>query len=116
MEKFVNNLILEKVDSLVKFIKESQEYKEYIYLSEKLSNNKKVQDYIKQIKVLQKEIVKKEFNKENIMHLEEEIKTSLAELDKIPLYKEFIDKQEELNEIYQLVKQRLDEYFYNILN
>lgn len=116
MVKFVDNLILEKVDNLINFIKESQEYKDYIYLSEKLSNNKKVQDYIKQIKVLQKEIVKREVNKKDITDLEEEIKTLLAELDKIPLYTEFVDKQMELNEIYQMVKTSLDDYFYNILN
>lgn len=116
MEKFVNNLILEKVDNLISFIKESQEYKDYIYLSEKLSNNKKVQDYIKRIKVLQKEIVKKEVNKEDVTHLEDEVKTLLAELDKIPLYTEFVDKQMELNDVYQMVKTSLDDYFYNILN
>ncbi len=116
MVKSVDNLILDKVDNLVGFIKDSQEYKDYVFLSNKLATNRKVNDYINKIKSLQKEIVKKEVIGEDISELEIEIKSLLEKLDKIPLYKEFIDKQEELNEIYQLVKQRLDEYFYNILN
>lgn len=116
MAKYVNNLILDKVDNLINFIKNSQEYKDYIFLSEKLSSNKKVNNYINQIKKLQKEIVKKEVNHEDISKFEEEISFLLDELNKIPLYVEFTSKQEELNEIYQYIKNTLDQYFYNILN
>lgn len=116
MENMLNNLILDKVDNLVNFIKNSQEYKDYVFLSKKLSKNEKVNDYINKIKSLQKEIVKKEVSGEDITLLDEEVKQLLSELDKIPLYKDFIEKQEELNDIYQLIKQRLDDYFYSILN
>jgi len=116
MEKYVNNLILDKVDNLIDFIKDSQEYKDYVFLSEKLSNNKKVNDYIKRIKFLQKEIVKKELNHDDISSLEEEINLLLDKLNKVPLYVEFTSKQEELNEIFQLVKNTLNQYFYDIFN
>ena len=116
MEKSVNNLILDSVDNLVMFIKNSQEYKDYLFLHNKLSKNKKTMEYINQIKKLQKEIVKKEFNNESILDLENEINFLLNQLNKIPLYVEFINKQTELNEIYKLIKTRLDDYFYKILN
>ena len=116
MEKFVNNLILEKVDNLVNYIKSSQEYQDYLFLSKKLSNNKKALEYINQIKKLQKEVVKKEVNQEDITDLEKEINLLLDKLNQIPLYVEFTNKQKELDEIYQTIKNRLDEYFYKVLN
>jgi len=116
MEKFVNSLVLEKVDNLVDYIKNSQEYKDYLFLSEKLSNNEKVSVMINKIKKLQKEIVKREVNNEDIKDLDQEINILLDKLNRIPLYVEFTNKQMELNEIYQTIKSRLDEYFYRILN
>ena len=116
MEKSVNNLILDKVDNLVNYIKTSDEYNDYLFLTKKLSNNKKAVEYIDQIKRLQKEIIKKEIKGDDITSLEKEINYLLDELNKIPLYIDFINKQKELNEIYQYIKNRLDEYFYNILN
>ena len=116
MEKLLNKIILDHVDNLITFIKKSNDYKEYLFLSEKLSNHKKIQEYISRIKNLQKEIVKKELHNEDITTLEEEINKLLDKLNRIPLYVEFINKQTELDEIYQNIKTRLDEYFYKILN
>ena len=116
MEKFVNSIILDKVDNLVDFIKSSNEYKDYMFLKDKLSKNEKVSNYINKIKSLQKEIVKKEVNNEDISILEEEVNNILDELNKIPLYSEFVDKQMELNEIYQNIKNSFDNYFYDLLN
>lgn len=112
----MNNKILNEVDKIIEFIKESDEYKDYIYLEEKLSNNDKALALIKEIKDTQKEIVKLELKKADVSDLELKIKNNLAKLNKIPLYVEFINKQEELNEMYQIIKMRLDEYFYDKLN
>lgn len=116
MEKSVNNLILENVDNLINYIKSSDIYKDYLFLSKKLANNRKALEYINRIKQLQKEIVRKEVSKEDITELEKEINLLLEKLNKIPLYVEFIHRQMELNEIYQYIKSRLDEYFYTLLN
>lgn len=116
MEKFVNNIILEKVDSIIEDISTSKVYNDYQFLSDKLSKNKNIMDIIERVKSLQKQIVKKELLKESTTELENEISLLLGELNKIPLYFEFIDKQKELDSIYQSIKERLDEYFYDILN
>lgn len=116
MEKFVNNIILDKVENIIEDISTSKLYIDYQFLSDKLSKNKNVVDIVERVKLLQKQIVKKEILNEPTTELESEISLLLGELNKIPLYVEFIDKQKELDSIYQSIKERLDEYFYNILN
>lgn len=107
----MNNKILNEVDGIIEYIKETTDYKDYIYLKEKLSNNEKANNLIKEIKNLQKKIVKLELEKKDTTKEEERIKNNLAELNKMPLYVEFIEKQEVLNDMYQTIKNRLDEYF-----
>ena len=112
----MNNKILNEVDKIIEFIKESDDYKDYIYLKDKLSKHEKANNLINEIKMLQKKIVKLEVNKQDTKELDNKIKDNLNELNKIPLYRDFIDKQEVLNDYYQTVKNRLDEYFYNKMN
>ena len=112
----MNNKILNEVDNIVSFIKESDTYKDYLFLKEKLSNNETAMSLINEIKSIQKEIVKKEVNKEDIKDLDNLIKEKEKELNSIPLYIEYLNTQEQLNDLYQDIKQRLDDYFYNQLN
>lgn len=111
MEKYVNNLILDNVDSLVDKIKNSEEYKDYEYLYNKLSNNKKATNLIKEIKVKQKQLVRKKVNGNDISSLDKEINDLLIALESIPLYVDFINKQEELNKKFIYIKENLDNYF-----
>ena len=112
----MNNKVLDKVDEIIKFIKETEEYKDYLYLKDKLEKNDKAISLINEIKKYQRELVKKEINKEDITDLEDMINNNLKELENIPLYNEYLDTQEKLNDMYQLVKKKLDDYFYNKLN
>ena len=54
MEKSLNNLELEKLNDIINYIKSSKQYKDYIYLHNKLANNKEAISYINEIKKLQK--------------------------------------------------------------
>ncbi len=112
----MNNKILNEVDKIIEFIKESDDYKDYIYLKDKLSKNERANNLINEIKKLQKQAVKQEVNKMDTKELDNKIKDNLDKLNKIPLYRDFIDKQELLNDYYQTIKERLDEYFYNKMN
>lgn len=116
MEKFVNNDIVNKIDEIVVFIKDSKEYQDYLFLFNKLSKNDRCNSLIKQVKTLQKELVKKQFRGQDVNKLEEKINELVSELNTIPLYVEFVDKQQELNEIYQSIKVRLDNYFNDLFN
>lgn len=112
----MNNKILNEVDKIIEFIKESDDYKDYIYLKDKLSKNERANNLINEIKKLQKQAVKQEVNKMDTKELDNKIKDNLDKLNKIPLYRDFIDKQELLNDYYQTIKERLDEYFYTKMN
>ena len=116
MEKFVNNNITSKIDEIIDFIKDSKEYQDYLFLFDKLSKNDRCNSLIKQVKTLQKALVKKQAHGQNINELEEEINKLVSELNAIPLYVEFVDKQQELNEVYQSIKIRLDNYFNDLFN
>lgn len=116
MEKFVNNLILEKMDDIISTIHNSEEYRDYQFLASKLSKNDKANTLIKEVKHLQKQIVKKEVMKESIIDLEDQMNSLLEELNRIPLYMEFVEKQQQLNCVYQNIKTRLETYFDNLLN
>lgn len=116
MVKSVNNKILDKLDDIIKNIQESNTYREYQFLFEKLLKHKKVNTLIEKVKNIQKEMVKKEMKQESILDLETEMNSILEELNRIPLYVEFVSKQEELNQIYQLLKEKLDSYFFDLLS
>lgn len=116
MEKFVSNLILDKLDDIIKDIQESSTYQDYQFLFQKLLKHEKANTLIKKVKNIQKEMVKKELRKEPILELEKEIDIILKELNQIPLYVEFVSKQQELNQIYQDLKERLDCYFFDLLS
>ena len=116
MVNFVNKEILDKVDEIVTNIKNGKKYQDYLFLKDKLNNNEKVTILISDIKKIQKEIVKKEVLKQDIKELEEELNKKISLLNQIPLYSEFIEVQEDLNNTYQLLKQELDNYFTNLLN
>ena len=116
MVKQMNDNILKEIDNIVSFIKDSSEYKEYLLLKEKSEKNEKVKALISEIKTFQKEAVKRKINNLDFDELDQKINNNLDELNKIPLYVEFINIQEELNDMYQGIKNRLDEYFYDKLN
>ena len=112
----MNKEILNEVDKIIEYIKDTADYKDYLYLKEKLSNNEKANNLIKEIKNLQKDIVKLELEKKDITELDNKIQSNLQELNKMPLYVEYTQKQEVLNDMYQIIKSRLDEYFYDKFN
>ena len=108
MEKSMNKEILNKTEDLVATIEESNLYQEYLLLKEKLEKNDKAKMLIKEIKVKQKELVHKKYNKENFIELEMELENLERKLYQIPLYSEFIEKQNELNDIFYQIKTQIE--------
>lgn len=116
MEKSMNSVILAKVDNIIDSIQNSKEYQDYQFLFSKLSHNEQANQLITEVKSLQRKIVKKEVLKKSTDDLQKQLNSLLEQLNKIPLYVEFMEKQKMLNQIYQNIKQELDQYFYRILN
>ncbi len=112
----MNDSVIEKVEEIVSIIKNSEEYQQYLMLKEKMKKNKKATTLIEQIKKIQKELVKKEASKMDTSELETEYFHLLEMLNQIPLYVDFKHTQSNLNEIYQTIKERFDDYFDQVFN
>jgi len=113
MEKSWNN-VLDEVESLVDDLLNSKLYNEYNLLKEKLGKNKKATDLIDQIKQLQRQIAKKEQVNLQYSFLEDELLSLKIKLDDIPLYQGYLDKEQQLNDLYQGIKEYLEQHFDSI--
>ena len=112
----MNKEILEKLEDITNYIKESDTYKEYQILKDKINNNDKITNLIEEIKIKQKELVHKEYNHEDISKLEEELTTLEKKLNEIPLYCDFLTKQIELNNTFANIKNKIEECLDQYLN
>lgn len=116
MVKSLNNEILNKVDEIVSYIENSDTYIRYKEIELKMKNDSDIMDRINKIKSIQKEIVKLEINKKDIVSLENEIDIILSELNSYPIYQEYTYLQEDLNNTFQSIKTIIENYINNKLN
>ena len=102
--------LLNKIDDLVDTIKNSEEYKKYLDLESKVSNNKEIMSLIEEVKNKEKAIVNSKSKKETDT-LKKEIDILLSKLNEYPLYSEYIELQEEFNNLFGTIKDKLNNYF-----
>ncbi len=110
------NDILDQVDNIIKYIENSDEYKRYLAVKEKLNKDKKVMDLINEIKVLQKKAVNDEYKGKDINNIDEDINNKLEELNSIYIYQEYIELHSKIDEELQEIKFILNNYFNNKIN
>jgi cell fate (sporulation/competence/biofilm development) regulator YmcA (YheA/YmcA/DUF963 family) len=105
MEKNVSKAL----DKVILDIKNSAAYKKTLLLKEQMNNNKEITAIIEEIKSLQKEYVKsKDIKiKKRLSYLENK-------LNHIPLYHEYNNNLEEVNQMIEVVKDNLNQYFSEI--
>lgn len=105
------NDILDKVDELIEYIKTSDLYKKYQLIETQMNNNDYITQLILEIKKLQKQAVKAQFNNNpNVKELDEKINENIQKLNAIPLYSEYINTKEELNNIFLNIKNTIEIY------
>lgn len=105
--------ILEKVEEIVDYIKSSDVYKNYLKSRELLSLDKELVNLIDNIKKYQQEIVKNINKKEE---LELKIKENLNILNESPTYLEYLNYQEELNNMLTIFENKINKYFIDVFN
>ena len=106
----MNDRVKEKIDSLIRSIESSDIYKEYSILESKLNKNEYIKGLIKDIKSLNKKMVRTPSLK-----IKKELEEKEKELNSIPIYLEYIDKKEELNNLLTVVKNNMDQFIKEIL-
>ena len=108
MVRQLNNAL----EDIVLYIKNSNDYKMCIELKEKMSKNKDLCSLIEEIKNTQKKYVKSNYD-ENI---KKELDILENKLNEIPIYVIYMQHLNRVNEMINLVKDELNDYFYKLLN
>ena len=105
MSKFTREEIIEKTNEIAKMLAQTEEVDFFKRAEEAINQNQKVQQIIKQIKVLQKESVNlQHFQKHEAYKLnEQKIDELMKELDEIPVVQEFKQSQTDVNDLLQYI-------------
>ena len=107
----LNKEVKENIEDIVTYITSSESYIRCIDIKKQMDENKDLCEKIKEIKKLQKEYIRSNDN-----DIKNELDNLVNEINNIPIYVEYNNSLEEVNEMISLVKDRLNEYFYNKLN
>ena len=102
--------IKQDVDHLFNNLKESDIYKDYVKVTDKLHNNKKIMDLINEIKRLQKILVN---NKDKVVG--EELEKLIIKLNEYPLYQSYLIKKDMLEDELKETKNMFEAYFNEVL-
>ena len=105
----MNKEILEKIDEIIQIIETSPEYLKYLDLKEKIKNNKELMELINKVRVMQKDVLHKKNNQNELDKL-------LNELNNNPLYREYNNVIYEINNTYSIVENSINNYFEKIVN
>ena len=97
-------VILDKVDEIIEVIKTSSNYQKYLLLQEKINSNQELINLINKVKDLQKMIV-------NGKDMEKELKEKMSLLENNPLYREYNNTINDINNEFTIVENTLNNYF-----
>jgi len=100
------------LDEVIQYILNSSEYQNCISLKEQMSQNEEVTALISKIKNTQKKYIRSEYDS-SILN---ELQSYQKELDEIPIYHVYNESLEKVNEMIELVKDYINDYFTNLLN
>ncbi|WP_147532222.1 RicAFT regulatory complex protein RicA family protein [Bacillus marasmi] len=105
MAKYTKDDIVARAKELAQMVAETDEVEFFKKAEAKIHENEKIAQTIKTIKGLQKQAVNlHHYGKENaLQNVEDKIAKLEAELDEIPIVKEFKQSQIEVNEILQII-------------
>lgn len=99
-----DKIILDKIDEIIEVIKSSPNYQKYLSLQEKMNGNQELINLINEVKDLQKAIV-------NGIDKENELKEKMTLLENNPLYREYNNTVNDINNEFAIVENTLNNYF-----
>ncbi len=103
---------MKALDDVINYLVSSKDYKECIRLKEQMKKSRDVLSLVEEIKTLQKQYVKSNYDteiKEKLDYLEDKLNT-------IPVYVIYMQHLEKVNEMINYVKDEMNDYFYKLLN
>ena len=108
-----DNQVLAKVEEIINYIKSSKDYQDYLKLKDIMSKDDEIRDNIQSIKKLQKILVNTPSKKEEI---EEVLDNYQNKLHNNPLYREYLNKVDDINNVFNIIENEINNYFYNKVN
>jgi cell fate (sporulation/competence/biofilm development) regulator YlbF (YheA/YmcA/DUF963 family) len=104
-------MIENSIEELFKAIDNSKEYKEYLEISNSLNNNKEVTSLIDEIKSLEKEATKLEFDGDSrYKEVDKKIQEKISILNNNEEYKKYLFKLKEFNNTLKASSSLLEDY------
>jgi len=102
---------MEKLDDVINYIMNSDDYKKCIIIKNKMKDNKYLVELIDKVKRLQKEYIKT-----NNKDIKCELDSCIEELNSIPIYNIYLEKLGKVNDMISYVIDELNDYFYKVVN
>lgn len=100
------------LEQLIEYIKNTEDYKQVLILKNDIDNDKELKKLIEEVRTYQKKYVKSSFNEE----IKKELDKKLEELNSNKLFVTYSYHLDKVNDMIKLVKDELNEYFYQITN
>lgn len=104
------------IDNLIKTIETDPDYIRYLDLQNQLREHQDINILIKKIKALQKQATKEEHQGKCIKEVEQTIKEKTNQLNNIPLYIEYSNALEQVNETFNLINEKINNYIEEQVN
>ncbi len=108
--------IEEDIKELTEYIKDSDTYKRYLLLRDKIYNDETIMNMINDVKKNQKSIINLKYNKKDYSKEEKEIERLLKELNNYPVYIEYNYLVEDLNTTMSYIKENIEDSVNKIVN
>ena len=105
----MNSEILNKIDEIIGDIENSDDYKKYLLLKDKIAKNKELMSLINKVRIMQKDYAHQLVTKDELDQL-------INELNSYPLYREYNNTLYEINNVYNILETSLNNYFQIKLN
>jgi cell fate (sporulation/competence/biofilm development) regulator YmcA (YheA/YmcA/DUF963 family) len=110
-------MIDNKIEELFSTIENSSEYQDYKKIEDILKKDKSINILIEEIKSLQKESVRLEYNHDDYYkEIDKKIELKVSELNKKPVYQEYLNKMNEINDILAMSSNLLENYVNEQIN
>ena len=104
-------MINERIDDLFNAIKDSSEYKNYLEIGKILDSDDSVKDLVEEIKSLQQESVKLEYNNDlSYKEIDKIIEEKVNILNSKPIYKEYLNRMNSFNDILSESSNSIEKY------
>ena len=87
-------------------------YQKYLLIKDKMTNDKEINNLLEEIRILQKKLA----NNSNNIEIKNELDLKNNDLRNIPLYRDYLNTLDDINNIFNIIENKLNSYFDKKIN